>query len=77
MIIKVKVKPNSKSQKIEKIKENEYEVKLKSKPEDNKANLELIKLMKKHLNKEIKIIKGLKSKNKVLKVENLKNANKI
>ncbi|MFA7707691.1 MAG: DUF167 domain-containing protein [Candidatus Pacearchaeota archaeon] len=74
MIIKVKVKPHSGKQEIEKISDNEYKVSLKSFPEDNKANIELIKIMKKHLKKDIKIIKGLKSREKILEV---KDANKI
>ena len=69
MIINIKVKPNSKKQEVKKVGEN-YIVNLKSKPEDNKANIELIKLMKKSLGKDIKIIKGLKSKNKIVEVTN-------
>jgi len=70
MIIEVKVKPNSKKQEIEKISNNKYVVSLKKPAEDNKANIELIKLMKKHTGKNIKIIKGLKSKNKIIEVKN-------
>ena len=68
-IIKIKVKPNSKRQSIKKISFDEYKVSLKSKPEGGKANIELIKLIKKHTGKDIKIIKGLKSKNKVIQVK--------
>ncbi len=69
MIIKIKVRPNSKTQDIEKIGESEYKVSLKEKAEDNKANIELLKLLKKQFGKEAKIIKGLKSKNKIVKVQ--------
>jgi len=69
MQIKIKVKPNSKKSEITKISKTEYQVSLKSPPENNKANIELIKLMKKHLKKEVKIKSGLKSKNKTIKVE--------
>ena len=69
MILKIKVKPNSKEQKIIKINENEYKISLKEKAEDNKANIELIKLLKKYFGKNIKIIKGLKSRNKIIEVK--------
>ncbi len=70
MIIKVKVKPNSGRQNVEKVSENDYIVYLKKPAEDNKANIELAKVLKKHFKKNIKIIKGLKSRNKVVEVKN-------
>jgi len=57
MIIEVKVKPNSKEQEIIKTGENEYKISLKEKAEDNKANIELLKLL------------GLKSRNKIVEVK--------
>lgn len=69
MIIKVKVKPNSKEQKIEKVSDREYKINLKEKAEKGKANLELLKLLKRYFNKPARIIKGKKSKNKVVEVE--------
>ena len=74
MIINIRVKANSKKQEIKKLSKKNYLINLKQPPENNKANLELIKLLKKHLKEDIKIIKGHRSKNKVVKV---KNANKI
>ena len=71
MIIRVRVKPNSKKQEIKKI-NNNYIINLKSKPENNKANIELIKLLSKELklpSKNIKIIKGMKSKDKIVEVK--------
>ena len=68
-MIKVKVKPNSKKQGIIKINENEYVVYLKSKTENNKANIELLKLLKKYFSKEVKIIRGLKSKYKFVELK--------
>ncbi len=53
MIIYVKVKPNSKKQKIERISSEEYIISLKNLAENNKANLELIKLLEKYFNKKI------------------------
>lgn len=69
MIIKVKVKPNSKEQEIVKISENEYKITLKENAEDNKANIELLKMLKKHFGKEVQIVKGLKSKNKIVSID--------
>ena len=68
MIIKVKAKPNSKEQEIIKISENEYKIALREKAEDNKANIELLKLLKKYFGKEAKIVKGLKSRNKIVEI---------
>lgn len=70
MILSIKVKPNSKKQSIEKISETNYLINLKQPAQDNKANLELIKLLKKHFKKDIKIIKGHQSKNKIIEVNN-------
>ena len=68
MIIKIKVKTESKKQKIEKVSDKEYKVFLKSRAEDNKANLELLKLLKKEFKKDARIIKGSKSRNKIVEV---------
>ena len=73
MIINIKVKPNARKQEIIKT-ENHYQVKLKQQAKDNKANLELIKLLRKYFKKDIKIIKGLTSRNKVVEI---KDADKI
>lgn len=68
MIIKIKVKPNSREQKIEKISDNEFKIHLKEKAENNKANLELLKLLRREFKKPARIIKGLKSKNKLVEI---------
>ncbi|MFH1127418.1 MAG: DUF167 family protein [archaeon] len=44
-------------------------VELKSKPEKNHANLELVKMFTKILKKPVYLISGKKSKNKILKIE--------
>ena len=69
MKLKIKVKPNSSQQKIEKISDKEYKVYLKSVPEKGKANQELLKLLKKYFKKQTKIIKGKTSKNKVVELK--------
>jgi uncharacterized protein (TIGR00251 family) len=71
MILKVYLKPNSKEQKIQKISDSEYKIFVKSKPIENKANYELIKILANYLNiksSNISIISGAKSKIKILKI---------
>ena len=68
MIINVKVKPNSGKQEIKKISDNEYIVCLKKPAEDNKANVELCKLLQKYFKKPVKIKYGFTSKNKIIEV---------
>ena len=68
MIIKVKVYPNSGKENIEQISSEEYKVYLKKPAEDNKANIELLKLLKRHFKVEAKIIKGLKSRDKIISI---------
>ncbi|MFQ5572752.1 MAG: DUF167 domain-containing protein [Nitrosopumilaceae archaeon] len=69
MIIRVKVIPNSKEQRIEKTEESAYRIYLNSAPEKNKANKELIKLLKNHFNKTPEILKGRTSRVKIIKLE--------
>lgn len=74
MKIKVKVKPNSKQQKIEKTADGSLIVRLKSPPIDGKANNELIELLAKQFKvskSEITIYTGLSSKNKLIEINNL------
>ena len=77
MKIKIKVKPNSGEQSVEKISpelfseegfEGLYFVKLKSSAEEGKANLELVKILTKYFKKEIKIKSGFTSRNKIVEV---------
>jgi len=44
-------------------------VNIKAKAEQNKANIEIIKFFSKLLKKRVRIIKGLKSREKILNVE--------
>jgi uncharacterized protein (TIGR00251 family) len=45
-----------------------YIVEIKEKAENNKANIEILKFLKKTIGKEVKIIKGLTSKEKVIRI---------
>jgi len=69
MIINVKVHASSGREEIIKIDNENYKVYLKKPAESGKANIELIKLLKKYFLKNIKIIKGLKNRNKIVMVE--------
>jgi len=68
MIIQVKVYPHSGKEEIVKINEKEYKIYLKKPAEDNKANIELLKILKRHFKAEAKLIKGLTSKNKIVMI---------
>jgi len=70
MILKIKLHPNSSQEKIQETSPENYEVWIKQKPIENKANQELIKILKKHFKcNSTQIIKGLKSKNKVVELK--------
>ena len=69
MIIKIKVYPHSGREEIVKISDDEYKVYLKKPAEDNKANTELLKLLKKYFKTQVKLVRGLKSRNKIVKID--------
>ena len=69
MIINLKVRPNSGRQEIKKISDKDYLVHLKSNPENNKANIELIKLLGKYFNSNVRIIRGKSSTRKIVEVK--------
>ena len=69
MLINIKVKPNSSKQEVKKLDEENYVVCVKSKPENNKANLEVVKLMEKYFNKEVRILRGKTSRKKVVDIK--------
>ena len=72
MKIQVKVKPNSKQQKIEQSRDGIWIIRLKSPPVDGKANRELIELLAKKFKipqKQITIKAGLSAKNKLIEIE--------
>lgn len=71
MIINVKAKPSSSIEEILKLDENNFEIHIKEKAEKNKANLALIKLLSKYFNvptSNIRILKGINSKNKIIEI---------
>lgn len=76
MKILIKVKTNSSKGDVgvkELIKDKEYIVSVKSKPENNKANIEVISLVSKYFkipNSNVKISGGFTSNNKILEIKN-------
>lgn len=68
MKINVKLHPNSSQEKIEKV-DFGLEVWIKEKPIDGKANIKLEKILKKYFRKPVKIVSGLKSRNKVVELD--------
>jgi len=73
-IIKVILKPNSTKNRIIKFdsEKNAYRIEIKAPAQENKANFELIKFLSRSLKKDVKIIKGLKSKEKLIKISQRK-----
>lgn len=67
----ITVKPGSSQEKIVRTAPGELTVYLRAKPHDGEANAALIKLLSKHLDvpkTSIKIIRGAKSRNKLIEV---------
>jgi len=69
MKVKIKVKPNSYQEKIEKVSENEYKIWLKEKPIGGKVNLKLIKILKKYFGVKVEIKSGFTSRRKIVEIE--------
>jgi len=70
MKIKIKLHSASSQEKINKISDDEFEVWIKEKPVDEKANIFMEKYLKKYFNaKQVQLIKGTRSKNKIVEVK--------
>ncbi|RAM50463.1 DUF167 domain-containing protein [Mastigocladus laminosus UU774] len=72
MQIKVKVKPNSKFQKIEETSDGSLNIYLKSPPVDGKANEELIKVLSEKFDvakSRIRIKSGVSSRQKLVEID--------
>ena len=72
MIINIKVIPNSNRNEI--VKENEvYKIYINAPASDNKANKALIEILAKYFSAKkisIRILKGLKERNKIVEIDN-------
>jgi len=72
MNISVKVKPNSKEEKIEKISDYVFLLWVRSAPKEGKANQEVAKLLSEYFDVPktgISIVRGHKSRNKIINIE--------
>ncbi len=72
MKIAVKVKPNSKENKVEVAGNNEYVLRVKEKAQDGKANAAAIKTLSEYLGiprSRISIVRGHSSKNKIISID--------
>ena len=70
--LKVKVFPRSREQKIQKIREGEYTVRVLSPPSEGKANKEVIAVIASHFHlppSRVRIVKGKKSRQKIIVLE--------
>ncbi len=68
MRIKIRLHPGSSQEKVEQL-DNVYNTWIKEKAIDGKANLALIKFLRKCFkSKEVRIISGLKSRNKLVEI---------
>jgi hypothetical protein len=75
MNISVKVKPNSKEEKIEKISDSEFLLWVRSAPKEGKANQEIAKLLSEYFDvprTDISIVRGHKSRNKIVSLNPIK-----
>ena len=68
-ILEVTVKPRAKHSEILEETSKQLKVALKTPPEDGKANIELIKLLSKHYKAKVEIIKGHRSKRKLIRLD--------
>jgi hypothetical protein len=71
MRINVKVTPNAKVPELSRISDTEYRAKVNARASEGKANIRLIEMLADHFNvtkSHIQILKGLKSREKVIDV---------
>ena len=66
--LQVKVKPNARENRILEQTATTMTVSIAAPPEDNKANIALIKFLSRELKKQVRIVSGFGSKTKILEV---------
>lgn len=69
MLIKVDVKPNSREEKVEKINEEMYVVRVKASRRKGKANTAIIKLLRRYFGYPVHIISGYSSSRKIIEID--------
>lgn len=74
MIVNVKVAPNSKKSGVERIGENDFRVKVDAKAEGGRANRRLVEIVAEFFQvpkSSVRIVKGFKSRNKIVEIEKI------
>jgi uncharacterized protein (TIGR00251 family) len=67
--IEIKLHPNSSKEKIEKLSKSKYEIWVKEKPIGNKANIKIVKLLKKFFKaQDVKILSGFTGRKKRVEI---------
>jgi hypothetical protein len=72
MKISVKVKPNAKQEKIEKVNESHFLVSVKEKPQEGKANKAVIKILAEYFGvpqSQVVLLKGQTSREKIYEIK--------
>jgi len=72
MFIKAKVLPNSKKEELTKRSEDNFEIKVREKPEKGLANKRVIEILSFYLNipaTNIRLVKGAKQRNKIFEIK--------
>ncbi|NCO11564.1 hypothetical protein CO038_00355 [Candidatus Pacearchaeota archaeon CG_4_9_14_0_2_um_filter_39_13] len=70
MIVHVKVRPGSREDKVIRVSDSDYEIRVKARPEKGKANNEVVKLLAQEFNvdKRQVIIKNPTSRRKIIEI---------
>jgi uncharacterized protein (TIGR00251 family) len=72
MKISVKVKPNARQEKIEKVNESHFLIRVKEKPQEGKANKAVIKVLAEYFGvpqSQIVLLKGQSSREKIFEIK--------
>ena len=68
MKVRVKVHPSSSQEKIVQVDKASYEIWLKEKSIDGKANMKLLKLLKKYFKRDVELVSGKTSRKKIVEL---------
>jgi uncharacterized protein (TIGR00251 family) len=70
MYLKLKVIPDSKQEKVEQLKDDEYRIWVKAPAENNHANTRVLEIVREmHPNKKVRLVSGHISPSKIVSVE--------
>lgn len=70
MYLKLKVIPDSKNEKVEQLKDDEYRVWVKAPAENNKANTRVLEIIRElYVNKRVRLVSGHTSPSKIISID--------